>query len=150
MNEKMKKLMKKINDKKNEVKSLVAEDKMDEAREAKEELKGLQEKFDLLCDLEDEALEDVKNQVAGGTARVIDDGNGGKAGKENLVRSFVNIVKAGFLGKQPDEKDVEVYQNALTSDPTPNDEGESGIGVTIPEDIRLDIIGLRRDRKSVV
>lgn len=144
MNEKMKKLMKKINDKKNEVKSLVAEDKMDEAREAKEELKGLQEKFDLLCDLEDEALEDVKNQVAGGTARVIDDGNGGKAGKENLVRSFVNIVKAGFLGKQPDEKDVEVYQNALTSDPTPNDEGESGIGVTIPEDIRLDIIGLRR------
>ena len=144
MNEKMKKLMKKINDKKNEVKSLVAEDKMDEAREAKEELKGLQEKFDLLCDLEDEALEDVKNQVAGGTARVIDDGNGGKAGKENLVRAFVNIVKAGFLGTQPDEKDVEDYQNALTSDPTPNDEGESGIGVTIPEDIRLDIIGLRR------
>lgn len=145
MNEKMKKLLKEINDKKNEVKSLVAEDKMDKAKAAKEELKGLQEKFDLLCDLEDEALEEVKNQVAGGTANVLDGGSGEtKTDKKNLVRSFVNIVKAGFLGTQPDEKDVEVYQNALTSDPTPNDEGESGIGVTIPEDIRLDIIGLRR------
>lgn len=48
-----------------------------------------------------------------------------------------------------DEADVEVYKNALTSDTTAGSEGEVGIGVTIPEDIRTDIIELRRSSDNL-
>lgn len=61
-----------------------------------------------------------------------------------LVKAFVNIVKCGFLKREPDEADVTVYKDALSSDTTANKDGEMGIGVTIPEDIRTDIIELRR------
>ena len=54
MNKEMQKLLRQINDKKNEVKSLANDGKLDKARAAKEELKALQEKFDLLFDLDEE------------------------------------------------------------------------------------------------
>lgn len=57
MNKEMQKMLKAINDKKNEVKSLVADGKLDKARVAKDELKTLQEKFDLLFDLDEEDRE---------------------------------------------------------------------------------------------
>lgn len=148
MNKEMQKLLKAITDKKNEVKSLVKDGKLEKAKAAKEELKELQEKFDLLCDLEDEALEGIEGKVKDGTAKVI--GGEKKTDKKNLVRSFVNIVKSGFLHREPKEEDVEVYKNALTSDATPDeDTGEMGIGVTIPEDIRTDIIELRRSEDNL-
>lgn len=141
MNKEMQKLLKAINDKKNEVKSLVNDGKLDKAKAAKEELKELQEKFDLLFDLEDEEHEGIEGKVAAGKAKVID---GEKPDKKNLVKSFVNIIKAGFMHTEPKDEDVTVYKNALTSDATANDDGEMGIGVTIPEDIRTEIIELRR------
>ena len=141
MNKEMQKLLRAINDKKNEVKSLVAEGKLDKAKAAKEELKTLQEKFDLLFDLDEEEHEEIEDKVAAGKAKTI---SGGKADKKNLVKSFVNIIKAGFFHREPDEDDVKVYKDALTSDATPDEDGESGIGVTIPDDIRTDIIELRR------
>lgn len=141
MNKEMQKLLRAINDKKNEVKSLVAEGKLDKAKAAKEELKTLQEKFDLLFDLDEEEHEEIEDKVAAGKAKTI---SGDKADKKSLVKSFVNIIKAGFFHKEPDEDDVKVYKDALTSDATPDEDGESGIGVTIPDDIRTDIIELRR------
>lgn len=142
MNKEMQKLLKQINDKKNEVKSLANDGKLDKARTAKDELKALQEKFDLLFDLEEEEHEDIEDKVNKGKAKQV--GGTDKVDKKNLVKSFVNIVKAGFLHKEPNEEDVTVYKNALTSDTTAGDDGEVGIGVTIPEDIRTDIIELRR------
>lgn len=65
------------------------------------------------------------------------------------MKSFVNIVKAGFLHKEADEADIKVYKDALTSDTTAGSEGEVGIGVTIPEDIRTDIIELRRSSDNL-
>ena len=91
MNKEMQKLLKAINDKKNEVKSLVKDGKLDKAREAKDELKELQEKFDLLFDLDEEEHEEIEGKVATGAAKTI----GGKADKKNLVKAFVNIVKCG-------------------------------------------------------
>lgn len=146
MNKETQKLLRQINDKKNEVKSLVADGKLDKARTAKEELKTLQEKFDLLFDLDEEEHEEIEDKVSRGTAKIV---GGEKADKKNLVKSFVNIVKAGFLHAEPDEADVKVYKDALTSDATPNDEGQQGIGVTIPEDIRTDIIELRRSSDNL-
>jgi HK97 family phage major capsid protein len=141
MNKEMQKLLKEINDKKNEVKSLVADGKLDKARAAKDELKALQEKFDLLFDLEDDEQDGIEDKIASGKAKKV---GGEKADKKNLTRAFVNIIKAGFLHKEPNEDDVRVYKDALTSDTTPDEDGEMGIGVTIPEDIRTDIIELRR------
>lgn len=141
MNKEMQKLLKEINDKKNEVKSLVADGKLDKARTAKDELKTLQEKFDILFDLEDEERGEIEDKVSTGKAKVI---NKGGADKKNLVKSFVNIIKAGFFHREPNEDDVKVYKDALTSEVSTEEEGESGIGVTIPDDIRTDIIELRR------
>ena len=59
MNKEMQKLLKTINDKKNEVKSLVNDGKLDKAKAAKEELKELQEKFDLLFDLDEAEQSDL-------------------------------------------------------------------------------------------
>lgn len=146
MNEELRKLLKQINDKKNAVVSLVKDGKLEQAKAAKEELKALQEKFDLLFDLEEEAKEGIEDKLDQGTARRV---GGEKADKKNLVKSFVNIIKAGFLHVEPDEEDVKVYRDALTSDATPNEEGQKGIGVTIPEDIRTDIIELRRSSDNL-
>ena len=146
MNKEMQKLLKQITDKKNEVKSLVTDGKLDKAREAKDELKALQEKFDLLFDLEDEEHENIEDKVNKGAAKVI---AGEKPDKKNLVKSFVNIIKAGFLHREANEEDVTVYKDALTSDATPDDDGEMGIGVTIPDDIRTDIIELRRSADNL-
>lgn len=69
MNREMRKLLKAIEDKKNEVKSLVNDGKLEKARAAKDELKTLQEKFDLLSDLDEEEREDIEDAVKNGTAK---------------------------------------------------------------------------------
>lgn len=145
MNKEMQKLLKQINDKKNAVRSLVNEGKMDEAKTAKQELIALQDKFNLLADLEDGEMDDIKDGLENGRVKDVSGAETDpKAKKKNLVKAFVNIVKAGFMKNDPNEKDVETYKNALTSDTTPDENEEMGIGVTIPEDIRTDIIELRR------
>lgn len=53
MNKKLRELLAQINGKKTEVRNLVAENKVEEATKAKEELQALQAKFDLLKDIED-------------------------------------------------------------------------------------------------
>lgn len=145
MNKEMQKLLKAINDKKNEVKSLVNDGKLDKAKAAKEELRELQEKFNLLFDLEDEERDGIEDKVAAGAAKVI---GGEKTDKKNVVKAFVNIIKAGFLKTEPNEEDVKVYKDALTSTVQP-DADEKGIGVTIPEDIRTEIIELRRSSDNL-
>ena len=114
MNKELQKLLKQINDKKNEVKSLVNDGKLDKAKAAKEELKELQNRFDLLYDLDEDEQGSIEDKVNKGTAKQV--GGEKKVDKKNLVKAFVNIVKAGFLHREADEADVEVYKNALTSD----------------------------------
>lgn len=147
MNEKMRKLLDQINAKKAEVQKLAEEEKLEEAKKAKDELVKMQEKFDLLSDLEEDKQTGTKGQVLDqvhkGTAKT-PGGNPVQKDKASVVKSFVNIIKAGFFHEQPADEDIAVYQDALTSSTTPNETGEKGIGITIPEDIRTDIIELRR------
>lgn len=147
MNKKeMEKFLNQINAKKQEVKNLTDADKLDEAKKAKKELIEMQDKFNLLYDL-DEDQDHIENKVKNGTAKQV--GGEVKPDKKNLVKSFVNIVRAGFLGTEPDAKDVEVYKDAISSDITPGSNSELGIGITIPEDIRTDIIELRRSSDNL-
>lgn len=91
MNKELQKLLKQINDKKNEVKSLVNDGKLDKARAAKEELVELQNRFDLLYDLDEDEQDGIENKVKDGTAKQV--GGDVKPDKKNIVKSFVNIVK---------------------------------------------------------
>ena len=59
MNKELQKLLKQINDKKNEVKSLVNDGKLDKARAATEELVELQNRFDLLYDLDEDEQDGI-------------------------------------------------------------------------------------------
>lgn len=61
MNKKLLELLNKIGDKKTEIKNLVESGKLEEAKNAKEELKTMQAEFDILKDLEDD--EPVQNSV---------------------------------------------------------------------------------------
>ena len=58
MNKKLLELLNKINSKKTEVKKLVDEGKIEEAKTAKEELKKMQDEFDILKDLDDTEMDD--------------------------------------------------------------------------------------------
>ena len=69
MNKELQKLLKQINDKKNEVKSLVNDGKLDKAKAAKEELKELQNRFDLLYDLDEDEQGGIEDKVNKGTAK---------------------------------------------------------------------------------
>nr|DAM76777.1 MAG TPA: major capsid protein [Caudoviricetes sp.] len=150
MNKELQKLLKEINDKKNAVRSLANEGKIEEAKKAKQELVALQDKFNLLMDLDDDEGDGIEDAINSGKVKDITGGAADpKAKKKNLVKAFVNIVKCEFLKREPEEADVTTYKDALTSDATPNEEGESGIGVVIPEDIRTDIIELRRSEDNL-
>ncbi len=61
MNKKLLELLNKIGDKKTEIKNLVENGKLEEAKNAKEELKTMQAEFDILKDIEDD--EPVQNSV---------------------------------------------------------------------------------------
>ena len=73
MNEELKKLLDSIKAKKQEVKDLCKAGKIEDAANVKEELKNLQGQFDLLYDLEQETLDDVRQQAEKGTAKKIVD-----------------------------------------------------------------------------
>ena len=91
MNKKeMEEFLNKINAKKKEVKDIVDAGKLEEAKKAKAELIEMQDKFNLLMDLDEDDLDDIKDKVQEGTAKQV----GEVQDKKSIVKSFVNIVKA--------------------------------------------------------
>ena len=63
MSKEARKLLKEINDKKNAIRSLVNDGKTQEAIAAKEELKDMQDRFNILMDLEDEEREGIEDRI---------------------------------------------------------------------------------------
>lgn len=127
MNEELRKLLNSINTKKKEVKALVAENKLDEAAKAKEELKDLQAKFDLLYDLEEEEQEEVEEKVKKDPVNK----------SKNVVNAFVNAIKAGLSKKSVAKEDMEILNSMNETVPADG-------GLTVPQDIRTEIKELRR------
>lgn len=125
MNKKLQELLNQINAKKAEVKNLVDENKIAEAKTAKEELKNLQEQFNLLKDVLDP------------------DGDGSVTDPENTVpvpsndprdsvAEFANAARRGF-------------RNATMVEGTPADGG-----YTVPEDIQTRINEYRNAKFSLI
>lgn len=135
MNKELRKLLDKINAKKTEVRNYVNEGKTAEAVTAKEELKELQQQFDILLDIDDDDKRMMQNRAAAGAAKVVD--NNIKFKKEDVVRAFVNRIVCGLRRTTLGEEDTKIM-NAMSE--TSDEDG----GFTVPKDIRTDIIELRR------
>ncbi len=125
MNKKLLELLNQINEKKTEVKNLVDANKLEDAKAAKEELKNLQEQFDILKDVMDP------------------DGDGSVTDPENTVpvprndprdsvAEFANAARRGF-------------RNATMVEGTPADGG-----YTVPEDIQTRINEYRNAKFSLI
>lgn len=85
MNKKLLALLNSISEKKTEIKNLVDADKLDEAKAAKEELKALQDKFDIMKDIEDD--DEATNNVTATATPVADD-------KKASVKNFADNVRS--------------------------------------------------------
>lgn len=129
-------LLKKINDKKNAIKALVNEGKTKEAKEAKAELVDMQDRFNILMDLEDDEDEDIKDQIDKDEATKAE-GKDKAPSKKDIARAFVNRIVCGMRKKKLNEKDQKIM------DAMSEKSDEDG-GFTVPQDIQTDIHELRR------
>lgn len=145
-------LLKKINDKKNAIRSLVTEGKTKEAKAAKEELVDMQERFNILMDMEEEDEEEIEDAVRNGKARHLDEDTGitGKderPGKKDIVRAFANRIVCGLRKMKLPEEDAKVMD--MMTEAEPDEDGLSDGGFTVPQDIQTDIIALRRSEDEL-
>lgn len=127
MNKELRALLDQINSKKSEVKNLANEDKLVEAKAAKEELINLQAKFDVIYDLEEEAVEEIKDKAKSSINDKVKDIN----------NAFVNAIKSKLSDKPLAERDREILASMTEGVP------EDG-GLTVPQDISTSIRELRR------
>lgn len=123
MNKKLLELLDSINSKKQEVKDLVTAGDLENAKKAKEELKNLQEQFDLLKDIEDDDITNAANKVKTGTVVPVQD--------KNPEKEFADAARRGF-------------RNSM-NEGTPS-EG----GYTVPEDIQTRINTYREAKASLI
>lgn len=145
-------LLKKINDKKNAIRSLQGEGKTKEMREAMEELRDMQEQFNILMELDDDDADGIKDAVGSGKAKEIDKGDGivepkKKYAKKDIARAFVNRIVCGLRKTAMPKEDAEIMNMMTEADP--NEDGESDGGFTVPQDIQTDIIELRRTENDL-
>lgn len=129
-------LMNKIKAQKELIKNLANENKIDEAKKAKEELKNLSERFDLVYDLYNEENEAAKENVKN-KAKKIDISN---AKKES--NAFVNAIKARLTESKISDEDKTILNQMSEGSPADG-------GLTVPKDMRTEIKELRRGEDSL-
>ncbi|MBX9136668.1 phage major capsid protein [Clostridium sp. K12(2020)] len=123
MPKELRELLDKINAKKAEVKNFVAENKIEEAKSSKEELKNLQDKFDVLYDLYEEQKENNEEGIKDKAKEKT---------KENSVKEFANAARNGFR-----------VSNKMSVG------SKLDGGYTVPEDILTSINTYRESKKSL-
>lgn len=136
MNKKLLELLNAINAKKMEIRNLVDEERMEEAKAAKEKLIELQNKFDLLKDLEDEGLKNMQNRAAAGTANTTTEEESAANPEEptkDAVHEFANAARNRFH---------------VSNDMSEGSQTDGGY--TVPEDIQTRINERREARASLI
>lgn len=141
MSKEAKALLRKINDKKNAIRSLQAQGKTKDMQDMFEELKDLQAQFEILMEIEDEEDEHIKDSMQRGITKQINDEEK-KPTKNQIVKAFVNRIVCGLRRKPMDEEDQKIMDMMTEADP--KEDGESDGGFTVPQDISTDIQELRR------
>lgn len=122
MNKKLLELLDKINNKKVEVRSLVDQGKIEEAKVAKDELKKLQDEFDILKDIDDTAVTNLENNTNKGV---------NLNQKKDSVKEFADAARKGF-------------RNSM------NEGTAADGGYTVPEDIQTRINERRTAKTSLI
>ena len=133
MNPELLKLLNAINAKKEEVKKFCTEDKLDEAEVAKEELKQMTNKFNLMYDLFNDEEEQHKDEIENGGGTTVTQ----PEDKKDSVKALTNVLKAVVSGQPVATKDLEVI-DAMSEGSDPDG------GLTVPKDISTKIKELRR------
>lgn len=139
MSKEMRELLNKINAKKAEIKALVADGKIEDAKNAKEELKDMQEAFNVLADLDDGDTQQAQQHATDGNAQTV---AGEKNGLSKQIKAFTNAIKAAWKKTEVSPEDREVL-NAMSEG---NDEDG---GLTVPKDIKTKIKELRRSEDAL-
>ena len=137
MPKELKKLLDEINSKKQEIRNLVNEDKITEAKAAKEELIKLNDKFNVLYDLYEEEEENKKDAIK-------------DKAKENKILTdskkeadaFVNAIRARLTEKSISDEDKKIINQMSEGVPADG-------GLVVPQDIRTAIKELRRGEDSL-
>lgn len=134
MNKRLLELLDKINEKKTMVQSLVSEGKLEDAASAKEELKNLQKQFELLKDLDDEALEEARSELENRkipeSMKPVGAAKEEKTSKDS-TKEFASAARTGFA-------------NAM------NEGTKTEGGYTVPEDIETKISEYRDAKASLL
>ncbi len=120
MNKELRELLEMINNKKAEAKQFLAENKIEEAKAARDEAQELQNKFDIAKDVYEQEKESFKNKMPN-NQQMKDD-----------IKDFVNAARNGFK-----------VQNAM-SEGTP-----AAGGYTVPQDIQTAINELRESKDAL-
>lgn len=161
MNEKLKKLLASINARKQKIKDLVAEGKLEDAKNEKAQLVKEQQEFDLLYDLDDDPT-GTPNAAAGAAgegqpAGAVVPAGSGVPGAEGAAaptaaqvgKALVAAIKARLKGKKAPKdaadvllRDAQLHAEMIEGNPG-EDTGEDG-GLTVPRDITTQIGELRR------
>lgn len=129
MNKKIKEILDSIKTKKQEVESFVNENKLEEATKSKEELIQLQNKLNILYDLEDDK-EDIKNSI-------VDKEPIQNNEKITEEEAFITAIKNTALKR-------EIPNNIVNALKTTEEEG-----MLIPQDISTTVRELRRATQSL-
>lgn len=129
-------LMNKIKEKKELIKNLASENKIDEAKAAKEELKNLSERFDLVYDLYNEENEEAKENVKN-KAKKLDTSDSKKESN-----AFVNAIKSRLMDSPISDEDKTILNQMSEGSPADG-------GLTVPKDMKTEIKELRRGADSL-
>lgn len=143
-------LLKRINDKKNEIRSLQAQGKTKDMQDKFAELKDMQTQFDILLEMEDDEEDNIRDSVGRGRAKGIEGADGTddkKYSKKQIMKAFVNRIVCGLRRKEIPEEDQKIMDMMTEADP--DDNGESDGGFTVPQDIQTDIRELRRTENDL-
>lgn len=135
----LREMLDKINKKKDEVKAFVAEGKIKEAEEVKNELKELQAAFNVIADLDAEDTERMQQRAQAGEAQTA---AGEKNDAAKQANALVNAIKAAWKKTPVAKEDIEVL------DAMSEGSDEDG-GFTVPKDIETTIKELRRSEDAL-
>lgn len=133
MNEELKKMLDSINTLKAEVRNLANEGKIEEAKAKKEELKALNDKFNLIYDLEEEKKEEKKEEIKNKAKKITN---------KDEVNAFVNAIKAKLTDSSVSASDKQILNQM--SGGTPADGG-----LTVPQDMQTTVKDLRRSQDAL-
>lgn len=129
-------LMNKIKEKKELIKNLANENKIDEAKAAKQELKNLSERFDLVYDIYNEENEEAKENVKN-KAKKLDTSDSKKESN-----AFVNAIKSRLMDSPISDEDKTILNQMSEGSPADG-------GLTVPKDMKTEIKELRRGADSL-